>query len=132
MPRPKKKRNVCCIPRSCAFGPLGDASGSAEPVCMTVDEYETLRLIDLLGCTQEECAKRMEIARTTVQMIYNEARRKTAEALVNGRPLHIQGGNYRLCDGTGCCPAGECRCRRASSPPDPDRCEYDKERNESS
>jgi predicted DNA-binding protein (UPF0251 family) len=68
---------------------------------MTIDEYETIRLIDLERFTQEECANRMNIARTTVQGIYNEARKKVAESLVNGKVLKIEGGDYRLCDGSG-------------------------------
>lgn len=74
---------------------------------MAVEEYETIRLIDLEGYTQEDCASQMNVARTTVQWIYNNARKKIAEALVNNRILHIEGGNYRLCDGLeescGCC-----------------------------
>jgi predicted DNA-binding protein (UPF0251 family) len=68
---------------------------------MKVDEFETIRLIDLEGFQQEECARQMNVARTTVQGIYMDARRKLAEALVNARPLVIEGGEYRLCDGTG-------------------------------
>ncbi len=67
---------------------------------MKVDEYETIRLIDLEGMTQQECCERMQVARTTVQAIYNEARKKLADCLVNGRLLHIEGGNYQVCDGT--------------------------------
>jgi predicted DNA-binding protein (UPF0251 family) len=79
-------------------------------VNMTVDEYEAIRLIDLEGFTQEECADRMSIARTTVQGIYNEARKKLAESLVDGKVLVIGGGEYRLCDGTGKgCGQGGCR-----------------------
>jgi Predicted DNA-binding proteins len=66
---------------------------------MTVDEYETIRLIDLEGLMQEACAKRMNVARTTIQAIYNEARKKIAEALVFGKILYIEGGEYKICDG---------------------------------
>jgi predicted DNA-binding protein (UPF0251 family) len=66
-------------------------------VTMNVEEYETLRLIDMEGLTQEECAERMTVARTTVQRIYNDARKKVAEAMVLGQILRIEGGNYELC-----------------------------------
>jgi hypothetical protein len=80
---------------------------------MTVDEYETIRLIDLNGFTQEECASQMNISRTTVQGIYDEARRKLAESLVNGKVLWIEGGEYKLCDGSGNgCGRGGCRQHR--------------------
>lgn len=100
MPRPMKWRKVCCMPDNNQFGPLdmdGEIKGSVN---MTVDEYETIRLIDLEQFTQEECAAHMNVARTTVQGIYNEARKKLAESLVNGKVLFIEGGEYRLCDGS--------------------------------
>ena len=101
MPRPMKWRKVCCLPESNKFGPLDSVLDDQDHVNMTVDEYETIRLIDLEGFTQEECAKQMNIARATVQGIYVEARRKLAELLVNGKVLIIEGGEYRLCDGLG-------------------------------
>ncbi|HAQ40860.1 MAG TPA: hypothetical protein DCM73_08530 [Clostridiales bacterium] len=101
MPRPRKWRKVCCLPCSSKFGPLDSHAQEKTFVLMTVDEYETIRLIDLEGLSQEDCAVRMNVARTTVQGIYSEARKKLAESLVNGKVLRIEGGDYKLCDGDG-------------------------------
>lgn len=95
MPRPQKKRFVCCQPRNASFSPSPCPQG--QPVMLTVDEYETVRLIDLENCTQEECATQMRVSRTTVQGIYSSARRKIADALVNGKKLIISGGDYAIC-----------------------------------
>jgi predicted DNA-binding protein (UPF0251 family) len=101
MARPMKWRRVCCLPENNRFGPLNAHANEQHHVRMSVDEYETIRLIDLEGFTQEECAKQMNVARTTVQGIYIEARKKLAESLVNGKILLIEGGEYRLCEGLG-------------------------------
>ena len=98
MPRPKKGRRVCGMPKVDYFGPVATMENEQEDIIMSVDEYETIRLIDLEEFTQEQCAGQMNIARTTVQGIYNEARKKLAETLINGRRLKIEGGNYKLCN----------------------------------
>jgi predicted DNA-binding protein (UPF0251 family) len=98
MARPMKRRSVCYLPKIKRFGPLDLPTGANGFVNMTVDEYETIRLIDLEGLMQEECAKQMNVARSTVQGIYVEARKKLAESLVNGKVLLIDGGEYLLCD----------------------------------
>lgn len=106
MPRPRKRRRVCSHPRCTSFRPC---EGSGEGVLMALDEYETIRLIDFEGLTQEQCAVQMEIARTTVQSIYTSARKKLAQCIVQGRPLQIGGGDVRFCEhhsascGNGCC-----------------------------
>jgi len=98
LPRPRKWRKVCGLPRVSLFGPLNKRTCETDPVVMTVDEYETIRLIDWEGMTQEECAEKMNVARTTVQRIYNDARKKLSETLVQGKLLRIEGGDYKLCD----------------------------------
>lgn len=96
MARPKKCRKVCRLPKVSEFHPLGNNN---EYVTLTVDEYEAIRLIDKEGCSQEECAGYMQVARTTVQQIYNNARTKVADALVDGIGIRIDGGDYMICDG---------------------------------
>jgi len=88
------------MPDSCKFGPLDSPADTDSRIIMGVDEYETIRLIDLEGFTQEEAADQMSVARSTVQLIYNEARKKLADSLVNGKVLSIEGGKFRLCEGT--------------------------------
>ena len=108
MPRPKRCRRVFALPQYNTFQPTDPTPEDTEPVILTVDEYETIRLIDKEGLSQGECCEFMKISRTTVQEIYSAARKKLAEALVNGQPLKITGGNYRLCSegeaycGNGC------------------------------
>lgn len=97
MSRPKKCRKVCCMPLVDMFVPFGN-NGRSNSVVMTIDEYETIRLIDKEGFSQEECSKYMNVARTTIQNVYNSARKKIAEALVLGVPLYINGGDYTLCN----------------------------------
>ena len=109
MPRPKKWRMVCCLPPVKEFAPVDAPCLSDEVVVMTVDEYETIRLIDQAGLTQEECAAQMGVARTTVQAIYAAARAKLADCLVNGRELRLAGGDFEVCGACGGCGCGR-RC----------------------
>lgn len=108
MPRPKKYRKVCHFPETIAFAPIEPTENKPE-IILTIDEYETIRLIDKEGFSQEQCSDYMKIARTTVQQIYTNARKKLADMLVNGMPLRIEGGDYQLCNGSDTlCNKGEC------------------------
>ena len=71
----------------------------STPIVLTVDEYETIRLLDKKGYSQEQCAASMQVARTTVQRIYEIARKKIADALIDGYLLKIEGGDFKICDG---------------------------------
>ena len=104
MPRPIKCRKVCHFPDILEFRPSNENGGRGEEdekevILLTVDEYETIRLIDKEGYSQEQCAGFMQIARTTVQRIYEIARKKVADAIIDGHPLRIEGGDFRICDG---------------------------------
>lgn len=96
MARPCKKRRICQKPGFISFGP--EPASGRPAITMTLEEYECLRLLDYEGLTQEECAAQMLVARTTVQAIYASARKRLTAALVEGRPLHVNGGNYAFCE----------------------------------
>ncbi len=98
MPRPRKCRKVCCLPDNDGFVPVRGGE-ELTPIVLNVDEYESIRLIDREGFSQEQCGEYMRIARTTVQQIYAAARKKLADALVEGLPLRIEGGDFTLCNG---------------------------------
>ncbi len=107
MARPTKCRRVCKTPQSLVFSP--ESPSAQRQIILTVDEYEAIRLIDRSGLSQEECSAQMGVSRTTVQKIYDTARKKLAEAVVDGLTLRIEGGEYVLCDGqNGQCKQGRC------------------------
>lgn len=96
MPRPRKRRRVCRLPNYRVFGPM-DGNCNNEDIILSIDEHEVIRLIDLEGLEQEQCAQRMNVARSTVQRMYSEAKQKIADCIVNGKILKIEGGDYELC-----------------------------------
>lgn len=103
MPRPQRRRRVCSEPEYTEFLPKG--STGYDVVILSTDEYEAIRLVDFEKKTHEQCAQQMDISRTTVTEIYERARFKLADSIVNGKRLVIEGGSYRLCGGTAknCC-----------------------------
>ncbi len=95
MPRPQKQRCICSIPAVKGFSPEG--SKGTGSINLTYDEYEVIRLLDYMQMTQEQCAKRMGVSRPTVTRIYDGAREKIADMLVNGRMMTIGGGDVFVC-----------------------------------
>ena len=82
MPRPPRCRRICGVPQVDTFCP--SRCEDTEPILLTLDEYEVIRLVDLERQTHEQCAAQMDISRSTVQEIYESARRKIAACLVHG------------------------------------------------
>lgn len=101
MARPRKWRRVCTLPKINIYGPIDLSLGVEGLIMMTVEEYESIRLMDLEGLNQEQCAESMGIARSTIQRIYDDARKKLADSVVNGKILKIEGGDYKLCSDYG-------------------------------
>lgn len=94
MPRPTKPRWVEFVPTVTYFKPAGIRMRELEEVSLGVDEVEALRLKDLLALEQEDCAKRMNLAQSTFQRILTAARAKLSRAIIEGKALRIEGGNY--------------------------------------
>lgn len=109
MARPPKCRCICSLPKTTCFEPYGRQGG--ETVNIGYDEYEVIRLLDYEKLSQNQCAAKMSISRSTVARMYEHARRQLADALVNGKTITISGGDIQVCtavrpecrDVTNCC-----------------------------
>jgi len=99
MPRPLKCRRVAFLPGVNFFKPAGVPMRDLEEVRLTVEEAEAMRLKELEGLGQEAAAEKMSVSRPTFQRILASARRKMAEALLNGRAIRIEGGSFRISHG---------------------------------
>ncbi len=96
MVRPRLCRRVRFNPDVTYFKPRGIPLSELEEVVLLVDEYEAVRLKDLEGLKQEECAKKMNISQPTFHRLVLSARKKICDAIVNGKAIKIGGGNYKI------------------------------------
>lgn len=96
MPRPIKGRRIGFVPEVTRFKPAGVPLRILEQVSLSFEELEAVRLKDLEGFQQDECAERMGISRQTFQRVLAAARTKIADALANGKAISIEGGNFEL------------------------------------
>lgn len=107
MSRPPKCRRVEFMPELTYFKPAGVPMRELEEVCLTVEELEAIRLKDLVGLEQEQCAERMGVSRPTFHRILTAARSKVARALVEGKAIRVEGGHFQVvmrrfrCEGCG-------------------------------
>lgn len=94
MARPTKWRKIENVPAVPYFIPSDKDEGKNPKNILKLEELEAIRLKDLEGLEQSECADKMEVSRPTFQRILLSAREKIADSLVNGKTIHIEGGNY--------------------------------------
>jgi len=92
MPRPCCCRRVAATPPCGLFKPAGVPCRSLEEIVLALDELEAMRLADMEGLYQEQASGRMNISRQTFARIVESARKKVAQALVEGKALRIEGG----------------------------------------
>ncbi len=103
MPRPRKCRRIVSEFGTGFFGPKGIPMRELERVNLSHDELEALRLGDLEGLYHEEAAQMMGVSRATFGRILATARQKIANALINGKGILIEGGNYMIADNRPMC-----------------------------
>ena len=96
MPGRRRCRRVGHQPAFTAFSPAETSTMAPEEAVLSVDEFEALRLKDLEGLEQNECAAMMEISQPTFHRLVVSARRKVADALTHGKTIKIEGGHYRF------------------------------------
>jgi len=94
MARPTKWRKIENVPAIAYFVPSEKGMAEVAENILKLEELEAVRLKDLEGLEQSECAERMEVSRPTFQRILLAAREKIADSLVNGKTIHIEGGNF--------------------------------------
>ena len=89
MVRPLKPRRVSFDPNVVYFKPRAVPLSLLDEVDLGIDELEALRLCDLKDLEQEEAAKKMKVSQSTLQRILTSARKKVAEALIEGKAIKI-------------------------------------------
>ena len=93
------------MPGSCVYKPAGIPARTLEWIILSLDEFETIRLLDYQGLDQEKAAELMSVSRPTITRIYASARKKIATALAEGKAISIEGGpvqNTHSQPGPGC------------------------------
>jgi uncharacterized protein len=105
--RPRLRRIIAGTSESRCYKPCCCPGENSEGISLQPDEIELIRLIDLEGLEQEEAAEKLGVSRKTAWRDLHEARRKIADALVNGKGIEM----------TGCQKAAEGRCPKCQRMP---------------
>lgn len=95
-PRPRIPRRIWSEPGVTFYKPAGVPMAGMAEVILTMEEFEAIRLKDYEDNNQTEAAKKMGVSQPTFQRLYESARKKIADAIVNGKAIRIEGGNFRI------------------------------------
>ncbi|MFH1284478.1 MAG: DUF134 domain-containing protein [Candidatus Peregrinibacteria bacterium] len=95
MPRPRRIRFIGRMPQAVYFKPAGIKMRQLNEVILSIEEFEAIRLKDFKNLSQKDSAKRMGISQPTFHRLIFVARKKAADAIINGKALKIEGGNFK-------------------------------------
>ncbi|MCG2686193.1 DUF134 domain-containing protein [Candidatus Parcubacteria bacterium] len=94
MPRPKKKRRISFLPNIVYFKPRGVPLRQLGEVGLAFEELEAIRLADLEELGQTAAARKMGISQSTFARVLASAHRKISEALIRGKAIRVEGGDF--------------------------------------
>lgn len=89
MPRPRSRRHINFNPNVTYFKPRGIPLRNLSVVSLTIEEVEALRLKNIEGFSQVECAEKMNTSQSTFQRILSSVYNKLSDAIINGKALEI-------------------------------------------
>jgi predicted DNA-binding protein (UPF0251 family) len=101
MPRPRIRRRIGFMPGITHFKPAGVRLAGMQEVVLNFEESEAVRLNDYEGIGQTEAAKKMKVSQPTFNRILASARKKIADAIINGKAIRIEGGDFKMVEPRG-------------------------------
>ena len=96
MARPIKPRKLLLPHKEISFIPEKADKVRNDIITLLSEEYEVIKLVDYENMNHLQAAKMMKISRPTLTRIYQRARKKIAESLVEIKTLKLEGGNSYL------------------------------------
>ncbi len=96
MVRPRLCRRIFLKPGVTYFKPRGIPLRELGENVLQIDEYEAIRLVDLEEIEQELASKKMNISQPTLSRLLKSARKKISDAIIKGKAIKIEGGNFKL------------------------------------
>jgi predicted DNA-binding protein (UPF0251 family) len=94
MSRPRRFRRILEEPQIRCFKPEKENMNSLEPIKITIDEFEAIRLRDYHDIQQKRSAEIMGVSQPTFHRILTSARKKISKALIDGNTIIIVGEDY--------------------------------------